>query len=91
MTAKQSYSRVGWSYFALMGITQLLGNGFSLLLAVLWPTALVDHPWLVWAVSYVPLYGIAVPVFFWMMHRLARRPRRARAWAPRAGCGCSCC
>ncbi len=70
MTAKQSYSRVGWSYFALMGITQLLGNGFSLLLAVLWPTALVDHPWLVWAVSYVPLYGIAVPVFFWMMHRL---------------------
>lgn len=65
--AKKQFSRVGLCYFTLMLLTQAL----QLLGAVLLGEFLQNTTWGLWALSYVPMYGIAVPVFLWMMHKLA--------------------
>ena len=59
-------SRVGLCYFTLMLVTQALQIGGAVLLEDL----IYSTSWGLWALSYVPLYCIAVPVFLLMMHKL---------------------
>lgn len=59
-------SRVGLCYFILMLLTQLLQfGGVALLGDLIYTTS-----WGLWALSYVPLYCMAVPVFLLMMQKL---------------------
>ena len=68
-TAKKTFSRVGISYFVLMLLTQLLQISAAGIIAAIAPQ-LAQTDWYLWVLSYVPLYGIAVPVFVWLMHRI---------------------
>lgn len=70
MTDKQRFSRIGFCYFALMLLTQLLAAVAQIALYAFIPAWLSESGWMTWLASYVPLYAVAVPVFFWMMHRL---------------------
>lgn len=70
LSAKQIYSRLGWAYFVLMALCQGLALAASVALALLWPAGVDAAGWLVWAVSYVPLYGVAAPVFGLMVTRM---------------------
>lgn len=69
LNPKQVYNRTGWAYFLLMFISQVMGS--ALLLAANWllPQALAANSWLVWAASYVPLYGVGMPLFFLLLMR----------------------
>ncbi len=67
LSGKSRISRVGLCYFLLMLLTQTL----QMLAAGLLYDSLADTTWGIWAISYVPLYGIAVPVFLLMMKKLA--------------------
>lgn len=70
MTDKQRFSRIGFCYFTLMLLLQLLGAGTQTLLYTFGPASLMDNEWVSWLSSYGPLYLIGVPVFFWMLRRL---------------------
>lgn len=70
MTDKQRFSRIGFCYFALMLLTQLLAAVMQMVLYTFAPASLTESGWMTWIVSYIPLYIVAVPVFLWMMHRL---------------------
>lgn len=63
---KSRFSRVGLCYFALMLLTQVLQMG-GMVLLIDWATTTT---WGLWALSYAPLYGIAVPVFLLMMKKM---------------------
>lgn len=66
LSAKQRLSRVGLCYLALMLVTQ------SLQMLAMWLLydRLADTTWGLWAISYAPLYLIAVPIFLVMMKKL---------------------
>lgn len=66
LSDKSRFSRVGLCYFTLMLVTQAL----QMLAMALLYDRLANTTWGLWAISYVPLYGIAVPVFLWMMKKL---------------------
>ena len=66
LSDKSRFSRVGLCYFTLMLLTQALQFGGAALMGDLVYTT----SWGLWALSYVPLYCIAVPVFLLMMHKL---------------------
>lgn len=66
LSNKSRLSRVGLCYFTLMLLTQALQFGGAYLLSDLVYTT----SWGLWALSYVPLYCMAVPVFLLMMHKL---------------------
>lgn len=69
LSFKSTLSRVGLCYFTLMLITQLL----QVVLSVVFMQLISAGGWWVWIISYVPLYCVAVPLFVWMMHKLAPR------------------
>lgn len=62
---RRTMSRVGLCYFVLMLITQALQMAGVLLLP-----SLLETGWGLWLISYVPLYGAAVPVFLLMLKKL---------------------
>lgn len=66
LSFKRTLSRVGLCFFTLMLVTQLLQTVASLLLT----EQLAAGGWWIWIISYVPLYGIAFPVFLVMMKKL---------------------
>lgn len=76
LTYKQTMSRVGLCYFLLLFLTFILQSVFSAVLMALAPQVF-DTGWGMWVVSYVPMYGIAVPIFFLLMAKLL--PTRAQA------------
>ena len=62
MSYKQTASRVGVCFLALMLITQILQIAASAAFS-LWAPQLYSTSWFVWVLSYVPMYGVAVPLF----------------------------
>ena len=66
LSNKSRLSRVGLCYFTLMLVTQALQIGGAMLLEDL----IYSTSWGIWALSYVPLYCMAVPVFLLMMQKL---------------------
>lgn len=75
-TYKQTMSRVGLCYFLLLFLTIILQSVFSAVLMAFAPQ-IFDTGWGMWVVSYVPMYCIAVPIFFLLMAKLL--PTRAQA------------
>ncbi len=61
-------SRTGFAYFALLAVLLVCQFGASLLCSFLWP-ALTEHPLYVWVLSFLPLYGIAMPVCLLILRR----------------------
>lgn len=68
-TYRKLFSRVGFSFFVLMGLAPIVQSLAYAVFAAIAPQA-VDKSWFLWVLSYVPLYGIAVPVFFWFLKLL---------------------
>ncbi len=74
--------RVGWAFFALVGVTygaQLLAQ---VLVAALEPQ-MTEYPlWLTWLLSFAPLYCVGMPVFVTLLQPLPGiRPPRQRTGA----------
>ena len=67
LSDKRRLSGVGLCYFALMFITQAL----QMLAMGLLYDRLADTEWFLWALSLVPLYAIALPIFLLMAKKLA--------------------
>lgn len=59
---KAIFSRIGVGFALLMLIPKIVGGTISGVLAAVNP-ALATQGWFLWAVSYVPLYGIGFPIF----------------------------
>ena len=68
-TYRKILSRIGLCFFMLMGLTQVLQGVGAALAAALCPQVM-NSDWYIWVLSYVPLYCIAVPLFFLLMHWL---------------------
>ncbi len=69
--AKRYFSVVGFAAFALMLIFYLSSFGLSYLLYWLFPSLLADAV-ASQVLSLIPLYGIALPIFFLILRRLPR-------------------
>ena len=65
LSFKNTISRVGLCYFVLMLVTQALQLAGMTLLG-----SLLETGWGLWALSYAPLYCIAVPVFILLLQKL---------------------
>lgn len=65
LSFKNTMSRVGLCYFVLMLVTQALQLAGMTLLG-----SLLETGWGLWALSYAPLYCIAVPIFILMLQKL---------------------
>ena len=65
LSFKNTMSRVGLCYFVLMLVTQALQLAGMTLLG-----SLLETGWGMWALSYAPLYCIAVPVFILLLQKL---------------------
>lgn len=77
LSFKNTMSRVGLCYFVLMLVTQALQLAGMTLLG-----SLLETGWGLWALSYAPLYCIAVPVLSCCC-RNSCPARPARRAAPR--------
>ncbi|WP_367924495.1 lysostaphin resistance A-like protein [uncultured Ruthenibacterium sp.] len=62
MTYKQTVSRVGVCFLFLMLATQILQTVAVVVTSAAMPD-LYNTNWFVWFLSYIPMYGIAVPLF----------------------------
>lgn len=61
--AKKDFSRIGLSLFAIGAITAVLQMVFSWLWAVsVYGTPLANTQWVIWLITFAPLYLIAIPV-----------------------------
>ncbi len=58
---KPPFSRVGWTLFAILGITTLLQIIAAVVVKLAVPQ-LYDKSWFIWALSFIPLYFCAIPI-----------------------------
>ncbi|MEG2930301.1 MAG: CPBP family intramembrane glutamic endopeptidase [Ruthenibacterium sp.] len=66
---RKLFSNLGFCYFFLLGITMLLQ--FACMVPIeLFAPAWLETDWFLWVASYVPMYGVAVPLFFLLLHRV---------------------
>ena len=68
---KTPFSRVGWTLFAILGITTLL----QLIIAVVVKLAapqLYEESWFMWALSFLPLYFAAIPIGYLIIKPLPK-------------------
>ena len=73
LTPKKSFSRMGLALFVTLVVTTLLQgvcSGVVNVLAMQGNDLYETYPWLIWAVSFLPLYVVGVPVGLAMMRRL---------------------
>ncbi|MGE4549009.1 MAG: hypothetical protein AB7C89_05575, partial [Intestinibacillus sp.] len=72
LTERQCFSRIGMAYFILTVLTSALQalGGLAVFLAA--PEAGTGS-WQMWVASFLPMYGIAVPVCAAMMRRVPSR------------------
>ena len=68
---KPPFSRVGWTLFAILGITTLLQIVGAAVVAVFAPN-LYDAPWFVWVLSFAPLYLVAIPLGYIILRPLPK-------------------
>ena len=69
-------SRTGFAFFALLAVLLTSQFGLALLAQLLWP-AITTHSLYVWILSFLPLYGIALPFCLLVLRKeevLARMP-----------------
>lgn len=72
--AKTAFSRIGMALFVIGGLTMVLQTLFSAVLTWLSMTGseIADASWTLWAVTFVPLYVIGMPVGILMMRRVPK-------------------
>jgi len=71
--AKRDFSRVGLSLFAMLALSTGLTAGLTYALS---DSALLESPYAKWALTFAPLYLIAIPLGLLLLRRLpARRPQ----------------
>lgn len=69
ITQRQCFSRIGMAYFVMIVLTIVLQLAAGIILLAISPNV-PDSGWLVWLVSFLPMYGIATPVCVAMLHRV---------------------
>lgn len=68
---KPPFSRVGWTLFAILGITTLLQFIIALGVKLMVPE-LYEKSWFIWAVSFAPLYFAAIPIGYLIIKPLPK-------------------
>ncbi len=68
---KPPYSRVGWTLFAILGITTFMQIVIAGGAAVFMP-ALYGESWFIWAMSFLPLYFVAIPIGYLIIKPLPK-------------------
>ena len=68
--AKRVFSRVGLSLTAILAIGLTLSFVISFLMAVSGEVAFFQESWFMWMASFLPLYGIAIPLGLLVMKKL---------------------
>jgi membrane protease YdiL (CAAX protease family) len=68
---KPPYSRVGWTLFAILGITTLL-QAIIAVCAKLFAPTLYETSWFIWALSFLPLYFVAIPIGYLIIKPLPK-------------------
>ena len=69
-SAKRAFSRVGLSLTAILGIGLTLSLVVSVLAGVFAGSAIFEKSWFIWMISFLPLYGIAIPLGLLIMKKL---------------------
>ncbi len=80
-SARRSFSRMGFSVFALLAV----GSGLQVLVLNLAPDWLRNSEWGIWLMTFAPLYLAAFPLCLLMMKKIPaqrpdRRPMGAKNW-----------
>lgn len=68
--ARKSFSRLGWALFLLASVTVLLQGVLGYLVSA--NVIVVEQPWLQWALTFAPLYLVAVPLALLVMSKAPR-------------------
>ena len=69
-SAKRAFSRVGWSLTAILCTGILLSLVVSLLAGAFGGSGIFEESWFIWMISFLPLYGIAIPLGLLIMKKL---------------------
>ena len=77
--AKRVFSRLGLGSILIL----LVGSALQILAAKLVPGEWYDDPWLPWAVTFVPLYCVAVPLGWLVIRRAPAEKREPWSLTPR--------
>lgn len=73
---KPPFSRIGWAFFAILLVTTLLQILADGILKNLYPE-LAESKWFNWALSFIPLYFVAIPIGFLILRPIpAEKPER---------------
>ncbi|NCB73412.1 MAG: CPBP family intramembrane metalloprotease [Clostridia bacterium] len=68
---KPPFKRVGWTFFAILSITTLL-QIIGAAVAYAFAPNITHAPWFVWALSFAPLYLIAIPLGYIIIRPLPK-------------------
>lgn len=80
-SARRSFSRLGLGIFLYL-LSGALLQGLAMVLAELLFPGWMEHPWGMWIVGYVPLYGIATPIALLLLRRVPALLPAQKALAP---------
>ncbi|MEG1274114.1 MAG: CPBP family intramembrane glutamic endopeptidase [Ruthenibacterium sp.] len=75
---RKLFSHLGFCYFFLLGITMLLQVVF-MIPAMLFAPAWLETDWFLWVATDMPMYCVAVPLFFLLLHRMLPKSAPAPA------------
>lgn len=78
-TAKRTFSRLGWGAFAILAVASVL-QGVVVVVTNLAAGAGDPPSWLMWVVTFAPLYCVAVPVGLLIMRKAPAYPAEPRAF-----------
>ena len=73
LTPQKSFSRMGLALFVMLVVTTLVQavcSGVVNVMAMQGNNLYETYPWLIWAISFLPLYVAGVPIGLAMMRRL---------------------
>ena len=66
--AKKDFSRIGMAFFVYLVVASALQIGISLVVNLV--TGGTDYPtWVFWVVNFVPMYCVALPIFYLIIKR----------------------
>ncbi|MBQ2503800.1 MAG: hypothetical protein II528_05715, partial [Lachnospiraceae bacterium] len=69
--AKKDFSRIGMAFFVYLVVASALQIGISLVVNLV--TGGTDYPtWVFWVVNFVPMYCVALPIFYLIIKRVPR-------------------
>lgn len=71
-SARKDFSRLGWALLTIAAVASVLQIGITLLLEVFFPEGdvLAKYPWLMWPLTFVPMYLAAMPLGLLVFRRI---------------------